>query len=159
LACSTIDKQNRENILKESLRKIDLPKVQAKTPDILLSTAGFGILSLLVIASSTSSFSFEPQRSTMTNLLAIPLKKTYAIDIKQPVHDYLLEHGGTHPAAVKKDINQWQAVRQRLVGAEPRSTLLQDMLMYVDSWLLEVEMNVSLKVPRASDYHPLQTTN
>ncbi|KAK7454668.1 pH-response regulator protein palA/rim20 [Stygiomarasmius scandens] len=66
----------------------------------------------------------------MTNLLAIPSKKTYTIDVKQPVYDYLLEHGGTHPAAVKKDINQWQAMRQRLVDAKPHLDLVQDMLSY-----------------------------
>ncbi|THV03236.1 BRO1-domain-containing protein [Dendrothele bispora CBS 962.96] len=66
----------------------------------------------------------------MTNLLAIPSKKTYTIDLKQPVYDYLLEHGGTHPAAVKKDIDQWQTMRQRLVDAKPHLDLVQSMLKY-----------------------------
>ncbi|KAF5367502.1 hypothetical protein D9758_003681 [Tetrapyrgos nigripes] len=93
----------------------------------------------------------------MTNLLAIPSKKTYTIDIKQPVYDYLLEHGGTHPAAVKQDISQWQALRQRLVGGEPHLDLVQDMLRYhahLTTILSKLPTDIGLEIAYAPAFSP-----
>lgn len=50
------------------------------------------------------------------NLLSIPFKKTYELDIKAAARKYFLNHGDTHPDALKTDINQWQELRQDGVG-------------------------------------------
>ncbi|KAF8206432.1 BRO1-like domain-containing protein [Mycena galopus ATCC 62051] len=52
----------------------------------------------------------------MSNLLALPFKKTYNIDIKEPVRNYLLVNGSIHPDAFKNDINKWQNLRREGVG-------------------------------------------
>jgi programmed cell death 6-interacting protein len=52
----------------------------------------------------------------MSNLLALPFKKTYNIDVKEPVRNYLLENGAIHPDAFKNDINRWQNLRKDGVG-------------------------------------------
>ncbi|KAF7374896.1 pH-response regulator protein palA/RIM20 [Mycena sanguinolenta] len=52
----------------------------------------------------------------MSNLLALPFKKTYNIDIKEPVRNYLLVNGAIHPDAFKNDINRWQNLRKGGVG-------------------------------------------
>ncbi|KAJ7773226.1 BRO1-like domain-containing protein [Mycena metata] len=52
----------------------------------------------------------------MSNLLALPFKKTYNIDVKEPVRAYLLENGANHPEAFRNDINKWQLLRKDGVG-------------------------------------------
>jgi programmed cell death 6-interacting protein len=52
----------------------------------------------------------------MSNLLAVPFKKTYNIDVKEPVRNYLLVNGATHPDAFRNDINKWQILRKDGVG-------------------------------------------
>ncbi|KAJ6513259.1 BRO1-like domain-containing protein [Mycena sanguinolenta] len=52
----------------------------------------------------------------MSNLLGLPFKKTYNIDIKEPVRNYLLVNGAIHPDAFKTDINRWQNLRKDGVG-------------------------------------------
>lgn len=52
----------------------------------------------------------------MSNLLALPFKKTYNIDVKEPVRNYLLANGASHPDAFKNDINKWQSLRKDGVG-------------------------------------------
>lgn len=52
----------------------------------------------------------------MSNLLALPFKKTYNIDVKEPVRAYLLENGANHPDAFRSDINKWQLLRKDGVG-------------------------------------------
>ncbi len=52
----------------------------------------------------------------MSNLLAIPLKKTYPIDIKGAVRSYITGRGGAHPDEFKQDIKTWQDLRKYVVG-------------------------------------------
>ncbi|KAJ7739760.1 BRO1-like domain-containing protein [Mycena maculata] len=52
----------------------------------------------------------------MSNLLALPFKRTYNIDVKEPVHKYLLENGAHHPDAFRNDINKWQSLRKEGIG-------------------------------------------
>ncbi|KAK7033123.1 pH-response regulator protein palA/RIM20 [Favolaschia claudopus] len=52
----------------------------------------------------------------MSNLLAIPFKKTYNIDLKEPLRNYLLVNGSIHPDAFKNDINKWLTLRKDGVG-------------------------------------------
>lgn len=52
----------------------------------------------------------------MSNLLALPFKKTYPIEIKEPVRKYISDYGGAHPDEFKDDIKLWQALRKEGVG-------------------------------------------
>ncbi|KAJ3887741.1 BRO1-like domain-containing protein [Lentinula edodes] len=50
----------------------------------------------------------------MSNLLAVPFKKTYQVDVAGAARTYLSDNGDTHPDAVKADITQWQEMRQKI---------------------------------------------
>lgn len=52
----------------------------------------------------------------MSNLVALPFKKTYAIDIKEATRKYILDYGGAHPDEFKDDIKLWQTLRKEGVS-------------------------------------------
>lgn len=52
----------------------------------------------------------------MPNLLAFPFKKTYQIDLKSAVRDFISFQGGGHPDEFKNDIQQWEDLRKNGVG-------------------------------------------
>lgn len=52
----------------------------------------------------------------MSNLLALPFKKTYPIDIKESARKYIFDYGGAHPDEFKDDIKLWQTLRKEGVG-------------------------------------------
>lgn len=52
----------------------------------------------------------------MSNLLALPFKKTYPIDIKEAARKYIFDYGGAHPDEFKDDIKLWQTLRKEGVG-------------------------------------------
>ncbi|KAK7051008.1 pH-response regulator protein palA/rim20 [Paramarasmius palmivorus] len=93
----------------------------------------------------------------MSNLLAIPFKQTYAIDLKEATRNYLLEHGGTHPDAVKSDINQWDQLRQRGVGGETHAERVKDILKYqaqLTSILAKLPTDIQLEISYAPVFSP-----
>ncbi|KAJ8692392.1 pH-response regulator protein palA/rim20 [Pleurotus ostreatus] len=51
----------------------------------------------------------------MANLLTIPLKKSYEVDIQTPVRDYIQQHCAAHPNQFKDDIERWQKLRRDYV--------------------------------------------
>lgn len=52
----------------------------------------------------------------MSNLLAIPFKESYIIDVTQPTRQYLEEQTSFHPDAFKADLNEWQEIRKNTVN-------------------------------------------
>lgn len=52
----------------------------------------------------------------MSNLLALPFKKTYPTEIKESARKYISDYGGTHPDEFKDDIKLWQALRKEGTG-------------------------------------------
>ena len=50
-----------------------------------------------------------------SNLLSIPLKKTYPVDIDNAVRRYMTDHGGTHPDELKEDIKLWNNLRKYII--------------------------------------------
>lgn len=61
-----------------------------------------------------------PTTPIANNLLSIPSKKTYLIDIEGAARRYIYDHGGSHPDEFKADIQQWQKLRKDVgVGGEP----------------------------------------
>jgi programmed cell death 6-interacting protein len=53
------------------------------------------------------------------NLLTIPFKKTYPLNIEEAARKYIYDHGAGHPDEFKADINRWQKLRKDGVGGEP----------------------------------------
>lgn len=51
----------------------------------------------------------------MPNLLDFPFKRTYSIDLEDPVREFIFFHGGGHPDEFKDDIQQWQDLREKAV--------------------------------------------
>ncbi|KAG7089614.1 hypothetical protein E1B28_011280 [Marasmius oreades] len=93
----------------------------------------------------------------MSNLLSIPLKKTYTIDVKEAIRKYLLEHGETHPDAVKSDINLWEQLRQCGIGGEIHYNRIDDMLRYqahLTSILTKLPTDIQLEIPYAPVFSP-----
>ncbi|ESK88786.1 ph-response regulator protein pala rim20 [Moniliophthora roreri MCA 2997] len=93
----------------------------------------------------------------MSNLLAIPFKKTYAINLKEATRSYLLEHGGTHPDAVKTDISQWEQLRQRGVGGDKHADRVNDILRYhaqLTSILAKLPADIRLDIAYAPVFSP-----
>jgi BRO1-like domain len=57
--------------------------------------------------------------ASLSNLLTIPFKKTYQLNIEDAARRYIYDHGGGHPDEFKADINQWQRLRKDAVAREP----------------------------------------
>ncbi|KAE9407729.1 BRO1-domain-containing protein [Gymnopus androsaceus JB14] len=93
----------------------------------------------------------------MSNLLAVPFKKTYQIDVVGAARNYLSENGGTHPDAVKADIKQWQEMRQKIVGLEANANRINDILNYhaqLTSILSKFPVDIQLEISYAPVFSP-----
>ncbi|KAF9477921.1 BRO1-domain-containing protein [Pholiota conissans] len=67
----------------------------------------------------------------MSNLLSIPFKKTYPIDIKQAAKRYIAEHvAGAHPDEFKEDIKTWQDLRKDGIGGVVHENRIDSSLLY-----------------------------
>lgn len=68
----------------------------------------------------------------MPNLLAIPFKKTYPVNVKDAARNYIYSHGGGHPDEFKDDINLWQDLRKDGVGGVVHVNRINASLLSVD---------------------------
>ncbi|RDB25545.1 pH-response regulator protein palA/RIM20 [Hypsizygus marmoreus] len=66
----------------------------------------------------------------MPNLLAIPFKKTYPINVKDPARSYIYAHGGGHPDEFRDDISLWQNLRKDGVGGVVHVDRISTSLLY-----------------------------
>ncbi|KAF8071744.1 BRO1-like domain-containing protein [Lyophyllum atratum] len=66
----------------------------------------------------------------MPNLLAIPFKKTYPVNVKDAARNYIYAHGGGHPDEFKDDINLWQNLRKDGVGGVVHVDRINTSLLY-----------------------------
>ncbi|KAF9468112.1 BRO1-like domain-containing protein [Collybia nuda] len=66
----------------------------------------------------------------MPNLLSIPFKKTYPINVKEAARNYIYAHGGAHPDEFKDDINLWQNLRKDGVGGVVHVDRINSTLLY-----------------------------
>ncbi|KAF9069239.1 BRO1-like domain-containing protein [Rhodocollybia butyracea] len=93
----------------------------------------------------------------MSNLLAVPFKKTYQVDVAGAARNYLLENGETHPDAVKKDLQQWQEMRQKIVGLQTHSNRINECLSYhaqLTSILAKFPVDIGLDIAYAPAFSP-----
>ncbi|KAJ4464583.1 BRO1-like domain-containing protein [Lentinula aciculospora] len=93
----------------------------------------------------------------MSNLLAVPFKKTYQIDVASAARTYLSDNGDTHPDAVKTDIKQWHEMRQKIVGLDVHATRVIDLLQYhaqLTSILTKFPIDIQLEIAYAPVFSP-----
>lgn len=97
----------------------------------------------------------------MSNLLAVPFKKAYPINIKDATRNYLDAYSGTHPDEFKSDILEWQSLRRNFIGETVHTDRINPGLS-----LVLVLGNISddvnlydLKLPCPTRVHPGETTN
>lgn len=67
----------------------------------------------------------------MSNLLAVPFKHSSAIDIKDPVKNYIQNNSGTHPDEFKSDIARWQTFRRDALGTAVHVNAVDPILLSV----------------------------
>lgn len=87
----------------------------------------YRLLTSLIAAGSDSS-------TIMPNLLDFPFKRTYEINLKGAVRDFISFHGGGHPDEFKSDIQQWQDLRKNAVGDVVHVDRIQAMLLWVSAF-------------------------
>ncbi|KAJ7494696.1 BRO1-like domain-containing protein [Mycena galericulata] len=93
----------------------------------------------------------------MSNLLALPFKRTYNVDVKEPVHKYLLENGAHHPDAFRNDINRWQVLRKEGVGGIVHVDRVNATLSYhaqLLSALTKLPTDIQLEISYAPVFTP-----
>lgn len=73
----------------------------------------------------------------MSNLLTLPFKKTYPVNVKEAARSYIYVHGVGHPDEFKDDINLWQNLRKDGVGGVVH-------VDRIDASLLSVSKHLSL---------------
>ncbi|KAH8826651.1 pH-response regulator [Flagelloscypha sp. PMI_526] len=66
----------------------------------------------------------------MTNLLTIPFKRTYELNVKDGVTQYLQEREGRNPAQFRDDILRWHDLRQNAVVPTVHVNRVDPALMY-----------------------------
>lgn len=69
----------------------------------------------------------------MSNLLAVPFKKTYQVDIKAAADNFIANHAGAHPEEFKDDIKEWQHLRNDGSGGAIHENKIQSALLCVAS--------------------------
>ncbi|TFK28100.1 pH-response regulator [Coprinopsis marcescibilis] len=86
----------------------------------------------------------------MSNLLAIPYKKTYQIDIKEAARNYISNHGGAHPDEFKEDIRNWEELRKDVTGGSTHVDQIDAALLYhaqLVSVLAKFPNDIQLSIP------------
>ena len=84
----------------------------------------------------------------MSNLLAVPLKQTYQVNIKDPVRAYLQSHATAHPDEFKDDILEWQSLRKNLLGEVIHNDRIRAALALVFAFRQVFDsVNLCLKLP------------
>lgn len=73
--------------------------------------------------------------SLMSNLLSIPFKKTYPIEIKDATRAFISAHGGVHPDEFREDIISWQHLRKKATSDTVHENGIDAMLLSVSSFL------------------------
>lgn len=94
----------------------------------------------------------------MPNQLSIPFKKTYVVQLRQAVRNYILEkHPNAHPDAFRWDINCWEALRKDGVGGVVHVDRVQTSLRYVSCEGLFVQSLIISKIPRSARVYSYET--
>lgn len=93
----------------------------------------------------------------MPNLLDFPFKKTYEIDLKNTVREFIAFHGGGHPDEFKDDIQQWQELRKNAVAGVVHVDRIHASLLYhaqLISILAKMPSDIQLEISYATVFHP-----
>ncbi|KAH6913067.1 pH-response regulator [Coprinopsis sp. MPI-PUGE-AT-0042] len=95
----------------------------------------------------------------MSNLLAIPFKKSYPIEIKDPVRRYISQHAGGHPDEFRDDIRIWQDLRSQATVGQVHVNRIDSILIYhaqLVSILAKLPTDIQLGIPYNTAYETKQ---
>ncbi|KAF8910637.1 BRO1-like domain-containing protein [Gymnopilus junonius] len=93
----------------------------------------------------------------MSNLLSIPFKRTYPVEIKEATRKYIFDQGGAHPDEFKEDIRTWQELRKDGVGGVVHDNRLESSLLYhaqLVSILTKLPTDIQLSISYAPAFSP-----
>ncbi|KIY65859.1 BRO1-domain-containing protein [Cylindrobasidium torrendii FP15055 ss-10] len=93
----------------------------------------------------------------MSNLISIPFKKSYSIDVKEPARRYLEEHTSFHPDAFKADLNQWQVLRDSTVNVPVHVQSIEKLTRYhaqLVAVLTKLPADIGLDISYAHPFRP-----
>ncbi|KAM6504501.1 BRO1-like domain containing protein [Amanita muscaria] len=88
----------------------------------------------------------------MSNLLDIPSKSSYPIDIAGPARDYIQHHVGVHPDQFRDDIRRWQSLRMDAIGGAADPILLYHAQLC--SILSKLPTDIQLEIAYAPAFAP-----
>lgn len=92
----------------------------------------------------------------MSNLLALPFKKTYHIDVKTAAANYIANDIGSHPDEFKDDVKEWQQLRDEGTGGVVHENKTQAGLLYhaqLVSILAKLPSDIHLEIPYATVFN------
>ncbi|KAJ3573631.1 hypothetical protein NP233_g2307 [Leucocoprinus birnbaumii] len=93
----------------------------------------------------------------MSNLLDFPFKRTYEIELRTTVREFISFHGGGHPDDFKDDIQRWQDLRKGAVTGVIHVDRIQASLLYhaqLISILAKMPSDIQLEISYATVFHP-----
>ncbi|KAF9563243.1 BRO1-domain-containing protein [Agrocybe pediades] len=93
----------------------------------------------------------------MPNLLTIPFKRTYTVDIKEATREYIFAQEGAHPDEFKEDIKTWQNLRRDAVDGVVHDNRIEPILLYhaqLVSILTKLPTNMRLDIAYAPAFAP-----
>ncbi|KAJ8502383.1 hypothetical protein ONZ45_g11815 [Pleurotus djamor] len=88
----------------------------------------------------------------MANLLTIPLKKSYEVDIQGPVRNYIQQHCAAHPNEFRRDIEAWQRLRRQYISGIIHIDSVDVALLYhaqLVCMLAKLPVDIGLAIPYA----------
>ncbi|KAF8349083.1 BRO1-like domain-containing protein [Amanita rubescens] len=93
----------------------------------------------------------------MSNLLALPFKRSSSIDIRDPVRNYIQNNTGTHPDEFKQDIARWLTLRRDALGTAVHVNTVDPILLYhaqLSSILSKISTDIQLDISYAPAFAP-----
>ncbi|KIY43649.1 BRO1-domain-containing protein [Fistulina hepatica ATCC 64428] len=91
----------------------------------------------------------------MSNLVEVPFKKAYTVNVKDAVYQYIDDNLHAHPDAFKRDLNGWQELRDRVVNVRTHVDCLRDMTFRYHAQLLAVSRKLPPDIDLDISYAPV----
>ncbi|PCH42163.1 BRO1-domain-containing protein [Wolfiporia cocos MD-104 SS10] len=94
----------------------------------------------------------------MPNQISVPFKRTYEIELRQAVREYILKkYSDRHPDAFRWDIGRWEALRKDGVGGVVHVDKVKSSLTYHAQLvfiLTKLPADIVLEIPYAPAFNP-----
>ena len=96
----------------------------------------------------------------MSNLLSIPFKRTYTVEIQHAARAYIADHGGDHPDEFREDIKTWQSLRGKATTDNVHDGGIDAILLSVVFNFIpqSAPLTMGTKISRTTYLDSIQTT-